>query len=222
MVAARRREASGDEVGEKRPGPGASAPLSRGARRARGRSTFTTWPQPGNVWTPKRLMMLSVPHRGQAMVTRPTVVLETTTGVLIAGASFLPRPNYVPCPNPSDTCLAGTPIFRPVTLVPIWAIHPRTYVASSLVWASVAARSRAAPARGETRGWGRSRDSRHQGIHASGRFRHAGRRQVGVALCEVVLPRPRISSSSSICSRVIVGSCSPGRSGSMRTICSQR
>jgi hypothetical protein len=24
--------------------------------------------------------------------------------------SFLPRPNYVPCPNPSDTCLAGTPI----------------------------------------------------------------------------------------------------------------
>jgi hypothetical protein len=111
MVAARRREASGDEVGEKRPGPGASAPLSRGARRARGRSTFTTWPQPGNVWTPKRVMMLSVPHRGQAMVTRPTVVLETTTGVLIAGASFLPRPNYVPCPNPSDTCLAGAPIY---------------------------------------------------------------------------------------------------------------
>jgi hypothetical protein len=35
-------------------------------------------------------MMLSVPHNGQAMVTRPTVVLETTTGVFIGGASFLP------------------------------------------------------------------------------------------------------------------------------------
>jgi hypothetical protein len=67
--------------------------------------------------------MLSAPHRGQAMVTRPTVVLETTTGVFIAGASFLPRPNYVPCPNPSDTCLAGAPIFRPVTVVPIWPIN---------------------------------------------------------------------------------------------------
>jgi hypothetical protein len=69
--------------------------------------------------------MLSVPHNGQAMVTRPTVVLEATTGVFIAGPSFLPRPNYVPCPNLSDTCLAGTPICRPVTLVPIWAIHAR-------------------------------------------------------------------------------------------------
>jgi hypothetical protein len=55
--------------------------------------------------------MLSVPHNGQAMVTRPVVVLEETTGVFIAGPSFLPRPNYVPCPNPSDTCLAGTPDF---------------------------------------------------------------------------------------------------------------
>jgi hypothetical protein len=67
-------------------------------------------------------MMLSVPHNGQAMVTRPTVVLEATTGVFIAGPSFLPRPNHAPCPNPSDTCLGGTPIFRPVTFVPIWAI----------------------------------------------------------------------------------------------------
>jgi hypothetical protein len=66
-------------------------------------------------------MMLSLPHNGQAMVTRPTVVLEATTGVFIAGPSFLPRPNYIPCPNPSDTCLAGTPIL----LVPIWAIHTR-------------------------------------------------------------------------------------------------
>jgi hypothetical protein len=40
-------------------------------------------------------MMLSVPHNGQAMVTRPTVVLEATTGVFIAGPSFLPRPNYL-------------------------------------------------------------------------------------------------------------------------------
>jgi hypothetical protein len=55
--------------------------------------------------------MLSVPHNGQAMVTRPVVVLEETTGVFIAGPSFLPRPNYVPCPNQSDTCLAGTPDF---------------------------------------------------------------------------------------------------------------
>jgi hypothetical protein len=52
--------------------------------------------------------MLSVPHRGQAMVTRPTVVLETTTGVFIAGASFLRR---------SETTSA---VPKPVRYMPRW------------------------------------------------------------------------------------------------------
>jgi hypothetical protein len=107
-------------------------------------------------------MMLSVPHSGQAMVTRPTVVLEATTGVFIAGPSFLPRPNYVPCPNPSDTCLAGTPTFRPVTLVPIWAIHTRQCrVVARLGRGGGEVQKRPQP--GGKRGVGvASRDSRHQ------------------------------------------------------------
>ena len=106
--------------------------------------------------------MLSVPHNGQAMVTRPTVVLEATTGVFIAGTSLLPRPNHVPCPNPSDTRLAGTPILRPVTLVPIWAIHTRQCRVVARLGLGGGEVQKAAPARGETRGWGRFSDSRHQ------------------------------------------------------------
>jgi hypothetical protein len=60
------------------------------------------------------------------MVTRPVVVLETTTGVFIAGASFLPPSGHLRRAQtlPIHASLVR-PIFRPVTLVPIWAIHTR-------------------------------------------------------------------------------------------------
>jgi hypothetical protein len=70
------------------------------------------------------LMMLSVPHNGQAMVTRPVVVLEATTGVFIAGPAFL-RPSELPpsaVPNPVRYMPRWYTDFRHVTLVPIWAI----------------------------------------------------------------------------------------------------
>jgi hypothetical protein len=64
-------------------------------------------------------MMLSVPHNGQAMVTRPVVVLEATTGVFIAGPSFLPA-ELRPVPNPVRYMPRWyADFFRPVTLVPI-------------------------------------------------------------------------------------------------------
>jgi hypothetical protein len=70
-------------------------------------------------------MMLSVPHNGQATLNRPTVVLEATTGVFIAGP-FLPAPSELrPVPKPVRYMPRWYADFRPVTLVPIWAIHTR-------------------------------------------------------------------------------------------------
>jgi hypothetical protein len=43
-------------------------------------------------------MLLSVPHHGQVTVNRPTVVLEATTGVFIAGLAFPSEP-----PPPAQT-----------------------------------------------------------------------------------------------------------------------
>jgi hypothetical protein len=54
-------------------------------------------------------MMLSVPQHGQAMVTRPVVVLEATTGVFIAGPSFL-------CPSE----LSPSAVPNPVRYMPRW------------------------------------------------------------------------------------------------------
>jgi hypothetical protein len=90
---------------------GALAPRVLGALDAKGSQHVHNVAAARQRLDPEQANVLSVPHHGQATVNRPTVVLEATTGVFTAGPSFLPRPNYVPCPNPSDTCPAGTPIF---------------------------------------------------------------------------------------------------------------